>query len=435
MTTQLYFEICRWLSGLIKGTKWENHVFAVGGCCRDEILGRDIKDVDLAVDLPGGGIEFARWLRKKKQTTGTPIFFFKFGTAKLRLRRWPDEEIEIVQTRAEKYTKKTSRCPEVVAGSIEDDCFRRDFTVNTLYRDISNDRILDLTGRGVHDIKAGIIRTPQDADVTFDDDPVRILRCIRFATRFGWEIEEKTMEALRRNIGRLSIVSRERNRAELSKMLAGNDPVKALTMLRELGALNYMHPLLGEMSGHHNESNFPKEEVEELWNRAMRSISRIEDHDLALRLAALFAESGRIRTRVRNRKGVVSFPNYEMVGSNMARRALRSLKFDPVDLNDMAFLILNQNALALWGEFGEEMTDKELRRLQFKAETPERFERLLKLVDARSDGEIPTPLTERVRQRTAEMQAEGSDLFNRTIKSDALERHLKNPPRRHARRK
>ena len=124
-----------------------------------------------------------------------------------------------------------------------------------------------------------------------------------------------------------------------------------------------------------------------------------------------------------------------MVGSNMARRALRSLKFDPVDLNDMAFLILNQNALALWGEFGEEMTDKELRRLQFKAETPERFERLLKLVDARSDGEIPTPLTERVRQRTAEMQAEGSDLFNRTIKSDALERHLKNPPRRHARRK
>ncbi len=430
MTTQLYFDICRWLAELIKGTKWENHVFAVGGCCRDEILGRDIKDVDLAVDLPGGGIEFARWLRKKKQTVEAPTFFHKFGTAKLRLKRWPDEEIEIVQTRSEKYTKKTSRCPEVVSGTIEEDCMRRDFTVNTLYRDISSDRILDLTGRGVDDIHKGIIRTPMDPDVTFDDDPVRILRCVRFATRFGWEIEEKTKEALRRNINRLSIVSRERNRAELSKMVAGNDPVKALTMLRELGALNYMLPLLGELSGAHKKMEFPKAELDAIWDKAMKSLGRIEEHDLVLRLAALFADSGRIRTRVRNRRGVVSYPNHETVGANMTRRALRSLKFDPEELNDLAFLILNQNALGMWGEYGENMTDKELRRLQYKAVTPKRFEQLLRLVEALGDGETPSPLTARVRQRSSELQKEGTDLFNRTIKADALERFLKNPPKR-----
>lgn len=448
MTTELYFEICAWFAGLVKGTKWEGHVFAVGGCCRDEILGREIKDLDLAVDLPGGGVDFARWLQRRKLTVGSPIFFLKFGTAKLRLRRWPGEEIEIVQTRAEKYTKKTSRCPEVCSGTIEEDCYRRDFTVNTLYRDISTDRILDMTGRGIHDIKEGILRTPMDPDKTFDDDPVRILRCIRFATRFGWEIEKETMAALERNIDRLAIVSRERNRAELGKMIAGNNPVKALNMLRDLDALNYMLPLLGEMSGHESKRvkglekdeapsvpdcgipKFPKEESEAIWKKAMDTLGNIEDHDLPLRLAALFADVGKIRTRVRNRKGVVSYPNYEMVGANMARRALRSLKFEPAELDELAFLILNQNDLALWGEFGELMTDKELRRLQMKAGSRSRFDPLLKLVDARAGHKVPSPLTQRVAQRTDEMEDEGSDLFDRAIKADAVDAHLKNPPRR-----
>lgn len=448
MTTELYFKICGWLKELIRETKWEGHVFAVGGCCRDEILGRDIKDVDLAVDIPGGGIDFARWLQRKRLTVGSPIFFFKFGTAKLIVRRWPEEEIEIVQTRAEKYTNKNSRCPEVAAGSIEEDCFRRDFTVNTLYRDISNDRILDLTGRGIADIKHGVIRTPQDPDVTFDDDPVRILRCIRFATRFGWKIEPETMEALRRNIGRLSIVSKERNRSELGKMVAGNDPVGALTMLRELDALNYMLPLLGEISGHRSERSkeneeleedkvagpafhkFPKEEADKIWDKAMKSLSLIPDHDLPLRLAALFADCGKVRTRVRNRKGVVSYPNYETVGASMARRALRSLKFERVELDQLAFLIHNQNVIELWGKYGEMMTDKELRRLQHKAGTPELFDKLLKLNDARNGIEGESQLTSRIRKRASEMVEEGSDLFSRTIKADELDSHLANPPRR-----
>ncbi len=452
MTTQLYFEICEWFARLVKGTKWENHLFAVGGCCRDEILGRDIKDVDLAVDLPDGGVEFARWLHRKRLTKGSPIYFHKFGTAKLSLRKWPEEEIEIVQTRAEKYTSKTSRCPEVVSGTIEEDCLRRDFTVNTLYRDISRNRILDMTGRGVADIKQGLIRTPQDPDVTFDDDPVRILRCVRFATRFGWKIDEDTFAALRRNIGRLSIVSRERNRAELGKMVAGNDPVKALTMLRDLGALKYMLPLLGEMTaypsgkkkedegsrkkGDKANSGIPKmteEEIRSIWDNAMSALSNLPDHDLPLRLAALFADCGRLRTRVRNRRGQISYPNYEMVGASMARRSLRSLKFEPAELAEMEFLIRNQNAISLWGDYAETMTDKELRRLQFHARTPETFDKLLKLHDARSGTSVPTPLTKRIRQRSSEMQAEGSDLFNRTVPSGELESFLSNPPRRNKR--
>ena len=162
----------------------------------------------------------------------------------------------------------------------------------------------------------------------------------------------------------------------------------------------------------------------------MTTLSKLPDHDLPLRLAALFADCGKLRTRVKNRRGVVSYPNYELVGSNMARRALRSLKFDPAELAEMEFLIRNQNALSLWGEYAEMMTDKELRRLQLRAKTPETFGKLMELVDARAGLDVPSPLTARVRQRSAEMQAEGSDLFNRTVPSNALESFLSNPPRR-----
>ncbi len=431
MTTALYHEICRQIADLIKGTKWENHVFAVGGCCRDEVLGLEIQDLDLAVDIPKGGVDFARWLQRKKLTVGEPTFFMKFGTAKLRLRKWPDEEIEIVQTRSEKYTKKTSRCPEVVAGTIEEDCFRRDFTVNTLYKDISNDRMLDLTGRGVHDIKEGVIRTPLDPDVTFDDDPVRILRCIRFATRFGWKIDPETEAALRRNINRLSIVSRERNRSELTKMLTGEHPVEAMTKLREVGALKYMVPLLGEMSGTMGKNtNVPRQELEGLWNRTMERLDRIEDNDTALRLAALFADSGRLRTRVKNKRGAVSYPHYETVGANMTRRSLKSLRFEPSELADMAFYMQNLNAVILWGEYGELMTDKSLRRLQYSAGTKRRFRHLLELIAANAGYRGQSPLTQRVLQRTAEMEAEGTDLFERTIRAQELDRHCANPPKR-----
>ena len=152
MKDNTYHKILEYFRQLSEGTKWDGHLYAVGGCVRDEILGSPIHDVDIAVDLPNGGVNFAMWLFHHKYLVEMPILFRKFGTAKLRLRKFPEEEIEVVQTRAEKYTDKTSRCPEVVSGTIKEDCFRRDFTVNTLYRNIKTGEILDMTGRGVNDI-------------------------------------------------------------------------------------------------------------------------------------------------------------------------------------------------------------------------------------------------------------------------------------------
>ncbi|MDE6479860.1 MAG: hypothetical protein K2L45_06270 [Muribaculaceae bacterium] len=337
MTDNTYHKILEYFRQISEGTKWEGHLYAVGGCVRDEILGAPIHDVDIAVDLPNGGVNFAMWLLRHKYLVDMPVLFRKFGTAKLRLRKFPDEEIEVVQTRAEKYTDKTSRCPEVVSGNIEEDCFRRDFTVNTLYRNIKTGEILDMTGRGVHDIKEGIIRTPLDPYETFDDDPVRILRCLRFAARFGWKIDEATMEALKKSVERLAIVSRERWGGEFRKMLFGHNVKASLGRLVEIGGLQYMNQLMREMS-----ECVPESGDKSLLEIAVEAVARLEDEgieDEAQRLAAFFGNVGMLRTAVRDKSGVMRYPRHEHVGGLMAARALKNMGVDKDLAEDVKSII------------------------------------------------------------------------------------------------
>ena len=231
-----------------------------------------------------------------------------------------------MQTRAEKYTDKTSRCPEVVNGTIEEDCFRRDFTVNTLYRNIKTGEILDMTGRGVHDIREGVIRTPLDPYETFDDDPVRILRCLRFGARFGWTIEEATMEALKKSVDRLAIVSRERWSAEFRKMLFGHNVRNSLGVLAEIGGLRYMNELMREMS-----ETVPEPGDKSILELGVDAVARLEEEgidDEAERLAAFFGSIGMLRASVRDKSGVMRYPRHEHIGGLMACRLLKHMGVD-----------------------------------------------------------------------------------------------------------
>lgn len=339
MTNRHYHQILDYFRGIIKGTKWEGHLFAVGGCVRDEILGAEIHDIDIAVDVPNGGVLFTRWLGRRRQLAGQPIFFLKFGTAKMRLRRFPDDEIELVQTRAERYTDKTSRCPEVISGSIREDCFRRDFTVNTLYRNISTGEILDMTGLAINDIREGIIRTPMNPYETFDDDPVRILRCLRFAARFGWKIDDATMEALEANISRLAIVSRERWAAEFQKMLFGRNIGQSLLTLARLGGFAYMNPLVREMS-----QKCPYDGDKSILEMGIEDVMKLEEEGVdnsAKRLAAFFGYIGMLRAGVRDRNGVLRYPRHEHTGAAMLSKLLRQLKIDK-GTSDLAIDIVRQ---------------------------------------------------------------------------------------------
>lgn len=364
MTTKLYHIICEWLRELIEGTPFEGHLYAVGGCCRDQYLGLEIKDLDLAVDLPNGGVRFARWLQKKHLTIGNPIFFFKFGTAKLRLRRFPDDEIELVQTRKEQYTKETSRCPEVAFGTIQEDCFRRDFTVNSLYYDITRRQTVDITGKGLPDMQGGRLRTPLDPDETFNDDPVRILRGLRFANRFSWTLDKEVFDAMLRHISRLTIVSRERVHSELCKMLNGPDPVEMMNTLRSTGALAVMIPEMADIL-----------RSKTLWAEAME------------RLGALVTKDPDAPTRFRLAVIFLGLSKSAAEASKIARQIMTTLRFDRPIVSDVAYLVRFANVSA------ETISNwRQLRAMQNLASIPRRLDFLVRFLRDTGRADIAAQL-------------------------------------------
>ena len=246
-----YIEIIEHLKNIILGTKFENHVFSVGGCERDLILDAPIKDIDIVIDLPNGGIEFANWLKDNGYTVGSVVVYEHFGTAMFRLKDYPDEEIESVQTRKECYRDMESRNPETAFGTIMEDCQRRDFTINAIYRNISTGDILDLNGKSFDDITDGWIRACGDPNIIFSEDPLRILRAVRFKYRLGdrFLIEKNTYQGILTHKDRLSIISQERITDEFSKIITGKNAGQAFNFLVNLRVLHYIFPCdLDEMT-------------------------------------------------------------------------------------------------------------------------------------------------------------------------------------------
>ena len=160
MTKDKFYKIVLYLKDLINGTKFEGKIYVVGGAVRDLYMDKEIKDIDIVAELPSGGIEFANWMEENGHTHGSVVTYPTYGTAMFHLKEYPEVEIECVQTRKEQYKDKNSRNPETEYGTLYEDIMRRDFTCNTLLYDITDCQILDLTGKGIEDIKNKIIRSP-----------------------------------------------------------------------------------------------------------------------------------------------------------------------------------------------------------------------------------------------------------------------------------
>lgn len=253
MKIETYYKILDYLKNVIKNHEFEGHVYSVGGCERDKHLGlQEIKDIDLVVDLPNNsGIRLARWLHSMGLIkNGNIVIYENFGTAMFKLSAFPDEEIEVVHTRKETYRDKNSRNPETAFGTINEDCFRRDFTINSLYHNISTDEDLDLTGMGLSDLEMSVIRTCADPDIIFSDDPLRILRAIRFASKLGFVMEKETVNGIVKYAKRLEIISQERITDEFNKILMSANPVLGFVMLKDYGILDVIMPEVSEMYSH-----------------------------------------------------------------------------------------------------------------------------------------------------------------------------------------
>lgn len=274
MKLETYDMVISILKMLIKGTKFEGHVYSVGGCERDRILGNEIKDIDIVVDLPRGGIELAEYLNSKGYLLYEPVVYENFGTVMFNLFDIPTVEIEAVHTRKETY-RGDSRKPETSYGTIYEDCTRRDFTINAVYRNISTGETLDLNGNSRQDLTNKAIKTCGDPNIIFSEDPLRTLRAIRFKYRLDFNFDFETYNGMKAYVERLSIISQERITDEFSKIICGNDVVNAFLDLKNIGALKYIFPNIGN-------------DIDKITNTKNLIYLKKSKNNLIVRLAILF---------------------------------------------------------------------------------------------------------------------------------------------------
>lgn len=380
MTQNQFKDIISYIGECIKGSEFENHVFAVGGCVRDSYMGNEIKDIDLCIDLPDGGIKLAEFLHTKKFLTRPPVVYPTYGTAMFKFKKFNQEEIECVQTRGEQYHDKDSRNPETCFATIQDDCIRRDLTINALYMNVTTGEILDLTGKGVSDIEAGICRvTNEDPDVVFTDDPLRILRVMRFSCRYNFDIEENTFESMKKNVDRLAIITQERITDEFNKMLMSPDPARALCLIGYTNAMKYVIPELIETYGmEQNAYHYGT-----VWNHTLGLMCHVSHYQpyLPTRLACVLHDIGKIKTKTVGEDGRIHFYGHETVGADMARDIMKRMRYSNDIIDEVCFYVKYHMVTKSWGDDLGHMKMKTLRKLMYKAKTEDRFNHLIEVID------------------------------------------------------
>ena len=296
--------------------------YVVGGFVRDYILNKEIvKDIDIL--CIGSGINFAINVQNSIDSTKKINIYKRFGTAML---KWKDYTVEFVGARKESYSED-SRKPEVKTGTFLDDMNRRDFTINTLAISLNKENYGELidTFNGIGDLNKGIIKTPTDSDKTFSDDPLRMLRAVRFSSQLNYKIERNTFESIKRNINRIEILSGERISEELNKILMQDKPSNGFILLDKLNILKTILPELESLKG--------IEEVEgqthkDNFYHTLEVVDNISSktNNIWLRWAALLHDIGKSSTKRFNKEIGWTFHGHEFTGSKMVKQIFNRLK-------------------------------------------------------------------------------------------------------------
>lgn len=342
-------------------TEKDLQCFVVGGYVRDLLLNRPSKDIDVLV--VGSGIDLAKEVSLKTRRKGKISIYRNFGTAML---RFQDLELEFVGARKESY-RSDSRKPLVEDGTLEDDLNRRDFTINALAASLNKNNFGELIDpfNGLEDLEDKIIRTPLDPDVTYSDDPLRMMRAIRFSTQLGFRIEEKSLRSIKKNRERIQIISAERIIDEINKIMQSTKPSVGFKLMEQTGLLEIVFPELHNLIGVsvvdklHHKDNF-------LHTMQVLDQLAAKSDNIWLRWAAVMHDIAKPQTKKYIKGHGWTFHGHEFIGSKMVPEIFRRLHL-PLGANMkyvQKLVLLHLRPIAL---VEEDVTDSAVRRLLFEA--------------------------------------------------------------------
>ncbi len=389
-------EVLERLRDALQNTPYEGKVYLVGGIVRDELLRRPLpNDIDLV--LEGDAIALAQFLYEKGLTPHEPVVYRNFGTAMIMV---DGVQVELVMARSESYRSR-SRKPIVKPATLYEDALRRDFTVNTLLKNLHTGEIRDPLGCALQDLQARVLRTPREPKHTFYEDPLRMLRAIRFAIQLDFTIAPEVWEAIQQEAYRLQIISAERIRDEFTKILQHPNAAQGVQMLLESGLLaQFGQPLLPmvgctQLGGYH---------LYDVWTHSLKAMECLHIPeglpmpDWELRLATLLHDVGKPATRTVDENGVAHFYGHAEKGAEIAHEWLASLKYSNATIERITKLIrLHMRP----GSYTPEWSDAAVRRLIRDA--GELLEPLLCMVEAdicaqRNQGRGLSALRERIQK-------------------------------------